>query len=565
MAFIQIKRKNDTPDPPPSGTGKLAARFRKINILLFAIAFFIMASVMTMAFSGVIANLSADYAESYAESTSEALSAHATKEIRLMSKAAHSAAVIDWLNNEYDVAKRELAFEEMAGIVGELYSFNLYVVVESSRNEYRVGDDNAAEYIAVLYEHRPIDSWYFECMESDRDYILSIDIDTYIQRKRVWIDYRVQQDGVPLGVICTGLEFSHVAGELFSHYESNNMRGLIIDSEGMIHMDSDLMDDRDFLHEKFEVPYEEVFSSSAVISAINSYLDGVDSYFTESDAPDIAKISYGPHRFITIAPIKYTNWSVMILSGPSAILDISYFIPVSITVLILLVAFALATSAADYQLIFMPLGRLDQSILMLKENHDELLYGAGRDDELGHLSSTIQDLFHKANFDALTGIYNRRFMESNLVHIVDLLSRSNDLLSVIMMDIDHFKKYNDTYGHEEGDACLKAVAEALSGTISRASDFAARYGGEEFIAVLPNTDEHGARLLAEKLLNNVRALQLPHENNSAAPYVTISIGITTGKISQKRHWEEYVKRADEALYMSKRDGRDQYTYLEFVG
>ena len=564
MASKKEYSEDDLQNVPPQGRGRLFVRFRNINILLFIISFCITAAVISLAFNSVIANISSDYAARYAISTAEALSAHTTKEIGLMSKAAHSKAVTEWMADEGNDAKKAAAFEEMAGIVGELYSFNLYVALNTSLDEYSIAADNKAEHIAVLDESRPVDAWYFECIESDNDFTLSIDIDHVIQRKRVWLDYKVVQNGVPLGVICTGLEFSHIAGELFSHYESG-IRGLIIDNNGTIHMDSSLMRDKDFLYNNYEVPFEEEFPDPAFHSAIEAYLNDLKNYNQEESDPDVVKLSSGPYHYMTIMPIRYTDWSIMILSGPTSLFSMSYFVPVSIIVVALLIAFAIATSAANYRLIFHPLGKLDNSLVLLKTSNDETIYGLERDDELGHLSKTIQDLFHKANFDALTGIYNRRFMESSLVHIMELLSRSNDLLSIMMLDIDHFKKYNDTFGHDQGDVCLRLVAEALSGSVTRASDFAARYGGEEFIVVLPNTGEPGARMIAERLLESVRELNLPHPKNTAAPYVTVSIGVATGKISFTRSWETYVKQADEALYMSKKNGRNQYTFLEFNG
>ncbi|MCL2812147.1 MAG: GGDEF domain-containing protein, partial [Clostridia bacterium] len=111
-------------------------------------------------------------------------------------------------------------------------------------------------------------------------------------------------------------------------------------------------------------------------------------------------------------------------------------------------------------------------------------------------------------------------MENNLQHAMEFLARANGLLSVLMLDIDYFKKYNDTYGHDQGDVCLKQVAKALASSITGPNDFVARYGGEEFLAVLPNTDEAGARAVAEKLLENVRGLNILHAKNDVAPYVT---------------------------------------------
>ena len=153
-------------------------------------------------------------------------------------------------------------------------------------------------------------------------------------------------------------------------------------------------------------------------------------------------------------------------------------------------------------------------------------------------------------------------MENNLQRLVGDLSRPRGLLSVLMIDIDYFKKYNDTYGHEQGDVCLKIVAQALEGCIARKDDFVARYGGEEFIAVLPNTGKDGARLIAQKMLDSVRMLDIPHAKSDAAPCVTVSIGIAAGTVTHPQSWEDYSKRADEALYMSKQNGRNRYTYLD---
>jgi len=172
------------------------------------------------------------------------------------------------------------------------------------------------------------------------------------------------------------------------------------------------------------------------------------------------------------------------------------------------------------------------------------------------------DLDEKVHYDALTGIYNRRFMDDNLKRVIKSLSRINGVLSVLMVDIDFFKKYNDTYGHIMGDECLKAVAKALSDT-GREDDCVIRYGGEEFVVLLPNTDKEGAEITAEKLLKSVRALEIPHINNDISDHVTVSIGVTTIKVKHTHQYMNYIERADEALYMSKDTGRSKYTHLEY--
>jgi diguanylate cyclase (GGDEF)-like protein len=161
--------------------------------------------------------------------------------------------------------------------------------------------------------------------------------------------------------------------------------------------------------------------------------------------------------------------------------------------------------------------------------------------------------------DALTGIYNRRFLEENLERTIKALSRSESKLSILMLDVDYFKKYNDTYGHNMGDTCLKAVADTLAKSVVRSDDFVARYGGEEFVVVLPNADEQGAKKVAERLLRNIRTLNIPHEKNDAASFVTVSIGGATNIVNHSHTVDHYFKRADEALYKSKQDGRNRYT------
>ncbi|MCL2443604.1 MAG: GGDEF domain-containing protein [Treponema sp.] len=176
------------------------------------------------------------------------------------------------------------------------------------------------------------------------------------------------------------------------------------------------------------------------------------------------------------------------------------------------------------------------------------------------------DLTDKVHYDALTGIYNRRFMEDNLNRIIKTLSRSSGSeLSVLMMDIDFFKKYNDTYGHSEGDICLKAIAQTITESLLRPDDFAARYGGEEFAVILPNTDENGARVMANKILANIQVRNIPHEKNEAASCVTVSIGVTTSEVKRGQEGSHYIKRADEALYMSKQNGRNRYTFIKLKG
>jgi len=169
----------------------------------------------------------------------------------------------------------------------------------------------------------------------------------------------------------------------------------------------------------------------------------------------------------------------------------------------------------------------------------------------------------EVDYDALTGLHNRRAFDENMKRIMRLLSRSGSLLSVLMVDIDHFKRFNDTYGHIEGDKCLKVVAQTLSKSVTRADDFVVRYGGEEFIVVLPNTDEKGAQIVANKLLENIRKCNIPHKHNDAANCITISIGAATSKVMRSHIADDFVRKADFLLYKSKNSGRNRHSFERF--
>lgn len=158
--------------------------------------------------------------------------------------------------------------------------------------------------------------------------------------------------------------------------------------------------------------------------------------------------------------------------------------------------------------------------------------------------------------DGLTGLSNRRRFDEVLRSELSRLSRSGFPLSLIMMDIDLFKSYNDTYGHVAGDECLRRVAALLKAKVGRSQDTAARYGGEEFAVIMPETGEDGAAVLAEKIRKGVEELDIPHSASVVAPRVTVSLGVVTLRPTAATEDRDVVARADAALYEAKASGRN---------
>ncbi len=173
-----------------------------------------------------------------------------------------------------------------------------------------------------------------------------------------------------------------------------------------------------------------------------------------------------------------------------------------------------------------------------------------------HLQSAYRAMETLVVVDALTGIANRRRFDDAIATEWRRALREASKLSLLLIDADHFKKYNDTYGHVRGDSCLKQIAEASLDVVLRPGDLVARYGGEEFAVVLPGTDEAGAVAVAEDICQAVRSRQLPHEGNTTG-IVTVSIGCATIVPHRGKTAQDLIEAADQALYHAKSRGRNR--------
>ncbi|MFB2938602.1 diguanylate cyclase [Aerosakkonemataceae cyanobacterium BLCC-F154] len=181
----------------------------------------------------------------------------------------------------------------------------------------------------------------------------------------------------------------------------------------------------------------------------------------------------------------------------------------------------------------------------------------------------IQELYYKletanhklqklATVDSLTNLANRRQFDEYLYQQWQQMRRQIDWLSLILIDVDYFKFYNDNYGHIAGDFCLQEVAKAIKSNVQRATDLVARYGGEEFAVILPTTSADGAIYLAEQIMNSVRNLKIVHKKSAVSPYVTISLGVASVIPNLEMKPSDLIALADAALYKAKSSGRDRY-------
>lgn len=169
-----------------------------------------------------------------------------------------------------------------------------------------------------------------------------------------------------------------------------------------------------------------------------------------------------------------------------------------------------------------------------------------------------RDLLESLSYlDGLTGIPNRRRFTEHLEFVWNQAQRQRTPVTAVLMDVDHFKAFNDHYGHQAGDECLTRVAQAVAATERRTSSLVARYGGEEFVCIVPRMDLQGAIVLAEHLRSSVVALALPHAHSSAASHVSISLGVASRIPGVGESWNTLLEKADEALYQAKKAGRNR--------
>lgn len=173
------------------------------------------------------------------------------------------------------------------------------------------------------------------------------------------------------------------------------------------------------------------------------------------------------------------------------------------------------------------------------------------------LEESNEELQRLSSLDGLTGIANRRQFDETMEKEWQRGRREQQPLSLVLIDIDYFKPFNDTYGHQKGDECLQKVAKALEESVHRPADVVARYGGEEFAVILPSTDNKAALALTDRFRDAVRGLDIAHEVSGAAPIVTISAGVATLVPAEPLGVETLINLADKALYQAKEHGRNR--------
>lgn len=380
---------------PAKKNRKMETRFHNAIVAIFlSMTFFIML-VMVFVLLSFGKEVSKDYALFYSTKTMGIIDTHLNREIGLMQKAVHSQAIVEWFADEKNYWKKKLAFQEMKSLMEVLYSSNLYFGIEGSMNEYSININTTFTSFAsfdVLVSGKFDDLWYFECLESENDYVLNVDIDKLQGRKLVWVNFKVIYQGKTLGVLATGLQFDNVIEQLFQKYDQSSVRGLVIDKDGYIQLDSAipgtgdklLFNSSDFILDEFNDP---AFSKD-----LSAHLKSIKGYFAPANTPMVIPLSSGEYSYASIAPIEATDWTVVTFYNASSLFNIYQLLPLLITMLAAFVLYSAVVSVLARRQIFKPFNLLMTSIAAMGSKSSDSIYGEERDDELGDLARTIEGM-----------------------------------------------------------------------------------------------------------------------------------------------------------------------------
>lgn len=208
----------------------------------------------------------------------------------------------------------------------------------------------------------------------------------------------------------------------------------------------------------------------------------------------------------------------------------------------------LRSKARIFKELYLQKKMIERQVVELQNQLNELIRIQLEKDEFENMSIE----------DELTKIYNRRGLDRFLNMQWSGCLRSDLPYSVLILDIDEFKNYNDNYGHLKGDVIIEAIAKSIEKSVFRPEDIVGRYGGDEFLVLMPNSNLDGAETIAKRILENVRALRIPHEFSRVSDQITVSIGIGTIKPSKELTIKHLIDLADRNLYNAKKNGRNQY-------
>jgi len=516
-------------------------RFIIFSSVVFLLIFILGSMAFVILMGQILQNNTGQELTSTIELERLRLEASVNTEIAIVLKMANSPLIKNYLINPDNNLIKRMAIEEIDAYRNAFDGKFVFWISDKDKFLYRTESD-----FEFVDTDDPANYWYFMSLHETENFNFNINNDYNTNITYLWINAPVfDNNKTPVGIVGTGINISHFINSIYSNY-FGQAQLYFFNEAGEITGARNIQLVIDKVNIKDELDY---IGTEILKNIVTLKLNEIICLNTENK-----------NTAAVITAIPSLNWYVAVVQHFDIKDSLQTGMTFLFTIMMVVVFMIFAVFNIFIAKLLEPLYHIVNKVIQISTDWNlKQKTETGNQDEI----ETLGEFLNMTIIDQLTGIYNRRFFDGNMIKIIRSLSRSNNKLSILMIDIDFFKKYNDSYGHNIGDKCLKDIASILSKTITREDDFVARYGGEEFVVVLPNTDENGANLIAEKLLKNIRDAKIPHKENAPSHIVTVSIGCTTGSVKHTQTESDYVKRADSALYKSKQSGRNRYTFEEF--
>jgi len=545
---------------------KIAYSVRSMSILLLLTVLLLITLIAAVIVNELTSSAAKNLARLYSQEAAGKFTAYKSRALIQGERISKSKTVFEWFKDEENPVKKRAAIDEILNISDMLNTTGIYFGIHKSLNEYSIESERAWESFLpfnVLAPGNPLDYWYYDCINSDNEYTLNIDTDRFTGIRKFWINHKIMNGPDIAGVFSCGLPVDDLAHNLFSNYDPLNVKVHIIDRNGVIQIDSH--NDYSGAADNYDTICP-LSSNPQFNSAVKSFFDNAGGFFGYNIEPVLIKLKEKPFRYVSVVPIADTNWLAVIFFNNSMFLSFTRLLPLIIAVFSIFIFYTIAENILIRRIVLNPLAGLTESI-PASETDSGSIYGLERDDEIGELAKTIHNmrevLIQASNekerlirTDELTSLPNRRLFDERLPIEWDRAVRTEIPISTLMLDLDYFKNYNDTYGHLNGDKVLRTVSQIFTKELKRPADFAVRWGGEEFAIILPDTSSHGALHVAENIRKIVEDTEILLDNGTVTK-ITVSIGVNTIIPTYKCSINDFIRQADDALYKAKADGRNR--------
>jgi diguanylate cyclase (GGDEF)-like protein len=559
--------------------GSLRNRFLILFILIFLGGSAVSYAVMAWFTRDLVSTLGGWFAEKSVLYEKSRVLQLLLREITLTQKMASSPLLKAWVKNESDPQARARAISELEDFRHFFRSKSYFFAIARSGNYYFNDENSGADPQRPRYTLSPSiakDGWFYTTLRQVPDYELNVDTDRHLNVTKVWINTVLRENGKPLAVIGTGVDLSDFIDSVISTSRPG-VTNLLLDRNGAIqaHHDTSIIDFASIAKQQRNEQQSTLFNlideaddRSRFQEALKELSDGA------ADTRTLRMSIQGKPHIAGIAYLPDIKWFMVSLTHPASAENRNY-LAAMVTVRIVGLALTLLIVGIVFdRMVLRRLAILDRAAKQMAAGDYAVQLPQRGHDELSRLGHTFQDMAgriaaHTANLekqveertrvlvrqaqaDFLTGLLNRRGMVERIQIEKNRLAREGAKLGMLILDLDNFKKINDSYGHDLGDQALVHTANTIRGVI-RSYDLCSRWGGEEFLVIAPHIASPAAlAVVAEKLRAEIKAR--PFAFGSEQISLTVSIG---GYFADPRESTDVIlKAADDALYVAKQNGRD---------